>query len=228
MLNNTTPIRIAVVEDDAKIAQLLVDYLELESYQTVVFHNGHQAFEYLQNNSVQMLILDWMLPGMDGLSLCQAIRSKSDIPIMMLTAKIEEIDRLAGLDSGADDYVCKPFSPKEVMARIRAMLRRYMSHYQEKNEAWKIISDSKEIYWQQQLLPLTRHEFEMLSLLLNRPGRVFSRAQLLDQINTDSKEVSDRAIDSHIKNIRKKIQVIDPQCECITSVYGVGYRFDRP
>lgn len=228
MPNNTTPIRIAVVEDDVKIAQLLVDYLVLENYQTIVFHNGQQAFEYLQNNSVQMLILDWMLPGMDGLSLCQAIRSKSDIPIMMLTAKIEEIDRLAGLDSGADDYVCKPFSPKEVVARIRAMLRRYMSQHQGKNEAWKIISDSKEIYWQQHLLPLTRHEFEMLSLLLNRPGRVFSRAQLLDQINTDSKEVSDRAIDSHIKNIRKKIQAIDPQCECITSVYGVGYRFDRP
>ena len=200
----------------------------LENYQAIVFHNGQQAFEYLQNNTVQMLILDWMLPGMDGLSLCQAIRSKSDIPIMMLTAKIEEIDRLAGLDSGADDYVCKPFSPKEVVARIRAMLRRYMSQHQGKNEAWKIISDCKEIYWQQHLLPLTRHEFEMLSLLLNRPGRVFSRAQLLDKINIESKEVSDRAIDSHIKNIRKKIQAIDPQCDCISSVYGVGYRFDRP
>ena len=228
MPNNTVPIRVVVVEDDTKIAQLLVDYLVLENYQAIVFHNGQQAFEYLQNNTVQMLILDWMLPGMDGLSLCQAIRSKSDIPIMMLTAKIEEIDRLAGLDSGADDYVCKPFSPKEVMARIRAMLRRYMSQHQEKTEAWKIISDSKEIYWGQHLLPLTRHEFEMLSLLLNRPGRVFSRAQLLDKINIESKEVSDRAIDSHIKNIRKKIQAIGPQCDCISSVYGVGYRFDRP
>lgn len=228
MPNNTVPIRVVVVEDDTKIAQLLVDYLVLENYQAIVFHNGQQAFEYLQNNTVQMLILDWMLPGMDGLSLCQAIRSKSDIPIMMLTAKIEEIDRLTGLDSGADDYVCKPFSPKEVMARIRAMLRRYMSQHQEKTEAWKIISDSKEIYWGQHLLPLTRHEFEMLSLLLNRPGRVFSRAQLLDKINIESKEVSDRAIDSHIKNIRKKIQAIDPQCDCISSVYGVGYRFDRP
>ena len=220
--------RILLIEDDPKLSKFIEMELGLEGYQITVATTGLDGLQLARDTQPDLVILDWMLPGMDGLSLCQAIRSKSDIPIMMLTAKIEEIDRLAGLDSGADDYVCKPFSPKEVMARIRAMLRRYMSQYQEKNEAWKIINDSKEIYWGQHLLPLTRHEFEMLSLLLNRPGRVFSRAQLLDKINIESKEVSDRAIDSHIKNIRKKIQAIDPQCDCISSVYGVGYRFDRP
>lgn len=179
------PRRVLVVEDDAKIAQLLLDHLRSEGFEASSVADGQIALRQIEATPPAAVILDLMLPGLDGISVCKAVRRFSEVPILMLTARIEEVDRLLGLDSGADDYVCKPFGPREVVARVRALLRR-------------------------------------------SEGRVFSRSQLLDCVHDDLRDVSDRAIDSHIKNLRRKIEAVEPGCDCIASVYGIGYRFELP
>jgi two-component system response regulator BaeR len=146
----------------------------------------------------------------------------------MLTARVEELDRLLGLDTGADDYVCKPFSPREVVARVRSLLRRSEGRLIASTTPWRIDEASFRINWRGTLLPLTRLEFLMFRLLLSRPGRVFSRANLLQSVYNEQRDISDRAIDTHIKNLRRKIQVIEPSFDCISTVYGLGYRFDPP
>ena len=174
------------------------------------------------------VILDWMLPRMDGIGVCKALRVFSDVPILMLTARIDEVDRLLGLDAGADDYVCKPFAPREVIARVLALLRRAEGRVKSSNRPWEIDEASFKISWRGQWLSLTRIEFMMFRLLLSRPGRVYSRDQLLASVHDSQRDISDRAIDTHIKNLRKKVQVVEPGTDCIASVYGVGYRFDLP
>jgi two-component system response regulator BaeR len=159
---------------------------------------------------------------------CQAVRAFSEVPILMLTARIDEVDRLLGLDTGADDYVCKPFSPREVIARVRALLRRAEGRVKSSNKPWEIDDASFRISWRGQWLELTRIEFMMFRLLLSRPGRVYSRDHLLSSVHDSQRDISDRAIDTHVKNLRKKVQAVDPGTECIASVYGVGYRFDIP
>jgi len=165
---------------------------------------------------------------MDGIGVCKAVRVFSDVPILMLTARIDEVDRLLGLDTGADDYVCKPFAPREVIARVRALLRRAQGQVKHSSNPWEIDEASFRISWYGQWLNLTRIEFIMFRLLLSRPGRVYSRDQLLASVHDSQRDISDRAIDTHIKNIRKKIQAVNPGIDCIASVYGVGYRFDIP
>ncbi len=169
-----------------------------------------------------------MLPSLDGMALCRALRRFSDVPIIMVTARVDEVDRLLGLDIGADDYVCKPFSPREVVARVRALLRRADGLMSTAQQDWHVDEVGHRISWQGQWLPLTPVEFRMLRLLLTRPGRAYSRAQLLDSVHQDLRDVSDRAIDSHVKNLRRKIQAVEPAFDSIVSVYGVGYRFDAP
>jgi two-component system, OmpR family, response regulator BaeR len=216
-----TPMRrVLVVEDDAKIAQLLLDYLRNEGFDAGAVADGKLALQQIEQAPPALVILDLMLPGLDGIGVCRAVRRFSDLPILMLTARVDEVDRLLGLDTGADDYVCKPFSPREVMARVRALVRRADGRTVAAAMPWAVDEEALRIAWRGQWLPLTPLEFRMLRLLLGRPGRVFSRTQLRD--------VSDRAIDSHIKNLRRKIQAMEPGCECIASVYGVGYRFDAP
>jgi two-component system, OmpR family, response regulator BaeR len=222
----TSARRVLVVEDDATIAQLLLDYLRDEGFEAEAIADGEVALETIERSPPALVILDLMLPGLDGLSVCKAVRKFSDIPILMLTARVDEIDRLLGLDTGADDYVCKPFSPREVMARVRALVRRADGKLKTAARPWEVDDDALRICWQGEWLPLTALEFRMLRLLVSQPGRVFSRAQLLDCVHADLREVSDRAIDSHIKNLRRKIQALEPSCEYIASVYGVGYRFD--
>lgn len=220
--------RILVVEDDPKIARLLVDYLEVEGFAADVVADGQEAVDCIRREPPSLVLLDLMLPGLNGVAVCEAVRPFYDGPIIMVTARVEEIDRLVGLDSGADDYVCKPFSPREVMARVKAQLRRVQRRVASEPDPWVIDDDRFRIAWQGHGLDLTVLEFRMLRLLLGKPGRVFSRAQLLDSLHTDERDVSDRAIDSHVKNLRKKIQAVDPQFDCIQSVYGVGYRFECP
>lgn len=220
--------RILVVEDDLKIARLLVDYLEVEGFSADVVADGQEAVDSIRREPPSLVLLDLMLPGLNGVAVCEAVRQFYDEPIIMVTARVEEIDRLLGLDSGADDYVCKPFSPREVMARVKAQLRRVQRRVVSEPDPWTIDDDRFRIAWQGHGLDLTVLEFRMLRLLLGKPGRVFSRAQLLDSLHTDERDVSDRAIDSHVKNLRKKIQAVDPQFDCIQSVYGVGYRFECP
>jgi len=226
---NDTPVRILVVEDDAKIASLLVDYLRHEAYEASSLADGLLALAAIEQDSPDAVVLDLMLPGMDGLAVCQAVRQFSDVPILMLTARVEEVDRLMGLDSGADDYVCKPFSPREVMARMRALVRRSKGRMvQAPASVWAIDEAANRIAWRAQWLTLTPVEYRILHLLMGHPGRIYSRAQLLDQIHTDLRDVSDRAVDSHIKNVRRKLQAAEPGLDCIASVYGLGYRFDPP
>ena len=219
---------VLVVEDDPKIARLLVDYLHAEGWQAQTVANGLLAVQSVRQAVPAAIILDLMLPGLDGIGVCRAVRAFSDVPIIMLTARIDELDRLLGLDTGADDYVCKPFSPRELMARVRALLRRADGRLVRHTPAWTVDDNSLRIAWRGRWLALTPLEFRMLRLLLGRPGRVFGRAQLLDGVHAELRDVSDRAIDSHVKNLRRKIAAADPGCDCIASVYGVGYRFDPP
>lgn len=220
--------RVLVVEDDPRIALLLVDYLRHEGLQASSLADGQLALHEVQYATPDLLILDLGLPGMDGVSLCRAVRQFSDVPILMLTARVDELDRLLGLNSGADDYVCKPFSPREVMARVQALLRRAQGRTLARAQAWEVDESGLRIAWRGQWLSLTPLEFRMLRQMLSHPGRVFSRQQLLDSAHNDQREVSDRAIDTHVKNIRRKLQVVNPADDCISSVYGVGYRFEAP
>jgi two-component system response regulator BaeR len=227
-MSAVNPRRVLVVEDDPKIARLLADYLGRDGFDAATMADGQMALSLIEQSVPALVILDVMLPGMDGMSVCRAVRRFSDVPIIMVTARVDEVDRLLGLDIGADDYVCKPFSPREVVARARALLRRVDGRVSTGAQLWQVDEAGHRISWRGQWLPLTPVEFRMLQLLLTRPGRVFSRAQLLDSVHQDLRDVSDRAIDSHVKNLRRKIQAVEPGFESIMSVYGVGYRFDAP
>lgn len=220
--------RVLVVEDDRKISELLLNYLRADGYEATPVFDGREAVQCVSQHAPDLVILDWMLPGMDGIGVCKTIREFSDVPILMLTARIDELGRLLGLDTGADDYVCKPFAPREVVARVRALLRRASGKVKASPQAWVIEDASFRISWMGQWLPLTRIEFMMFRTLLARPGRVFSREQLLASVHDSHRDISDRAIDTHIKNLRRKVQVVEPASDCISSVYGLGYRFDIP
>ncbi|MCF8167371.1 MAG: response regulator [Rhodoferax sp.] len=227
-MTDITAQRVLVVEDDRKISDLLQNYLRASGYEAEAAYDGRDALRQIERQVPDAVILDWMLPGLDGISVCKAVRAFSDVPILMLTARIDEVDRLLGLDTGADDYVCKPFAPREVMARIRALLRRAEGRVKTSTKPWEVDDASFRISWRGQWLVLTRIEFMMFRLLLSRPGRVYSRDQLLASVHDSQRDISDRAIDTHIKNLRKKVQAVEPGTDCIASVYGVGYRFDIP
>ncbi len=216
--------RIVIVEDEPELAQLVADYARSHGYAPEVFGDGGEALAACLHAMPDLVVLDLMLPGMDGLTVCRALRAQSDVPVIMVTALVEEIDRLLGLDSGADDYLCKPFSPRELMARIKAILRR--TQPRAAASAYVVDEAAKRISMHGQALDLTPSEFTLLAALMRRPGQVFSRAQLLDLAGQDSLDVTDRAIDSHIKNLRRKIAVVLPDADAIGSVYGLGYRFD--
>jgi two-component system response regulator BaeR len=220
--------RVLVVEDDPKIARLLLDYLGRDGFDAVAIADGKAALSEIERSIPALILLDLMLPGLDGMSICRAVRRFSDVPIIMVTARVDEVDRLLGLDIGADDYVCKPFSPREAVARVRALLRRTDGLNSTARQEWHVDEVGHRISWLGHWLPLTPVEYRMLRLLLTRPGRAFSRAQLLDSVHQEMRDVSDRAIDSHVKNLRRKIQAVEPLFESIVSVYGVGYRFDAP
>lgn len=223
--------KICVVEDDVKIAKVLIDYLQANAYHATHFMDGLQAFEALRTQSFDVVLLDRMLPSLDGVSLCQRLREFSAVPVIMLTAMVEEEDKLDGLDAGADDYVCKPFSPREVIARVKAQLRRsQFASNSEVSEVWPYVVNqtNMSISMQGKMLNLTPVEYRILAELLLHPGRVYSRQQLLDVASDDNRDSSDRTIDAHIKNLRKKIDAICDLSQRLQSVYGVGYRFALP
>ncbi|MBC3882594.1 response regulator [Undibacterium sp. LX40W] len=222
---------ICVIEDDIKIASVLIDYLHANTYRTTHFVDGLQAFEALRTQNFDVVLLDRMLPGLDGVSLCQRLREFSAVPVIMLTAMVEEEDKLDGLDAGADDYVCKPFSPREVVARVKAQLRRsQFASNNEVSEVWPYVVNqtNMSISMQGKTLNLTPVEYRILAELLLHPGRVYSRQQLLDVASDDNRDSSDRTIDAHIKNLRKKVDAISDLSQRLQSVYGVGYRFALP
>ena len=221
---------VLIVEDDAKIADMLANYLQMQGFATFICANGLDAVSWVRTHAPAVLLLDLMLPGLDGLGVCRAVRAFSAVPIIMVTARVDEIDRLLGLDIGADDYICKPFSPREVVARIKSLLRRSQGvlSAQNSNPGFNVSDLKQQVEWCGQTLPLTPIEFRLLRLLLSRPGQVYSRAHLLDCLHEDFRETSDRAIDSHIKNLRRKLEQAGTDKHTITSVYGVGYRYEKP
>jgi two-component system response regulator BaeR len=215
---------IMIVEDEPELAALVADYARMSGYTPQVFGDGRDALAAIRAKPPALVVLDLMLPGLDGLSLCRELRAFSQLPVIMVTARVEEIDRLLGLELGADDYLCKPFSPRELMARIKAILRR--AGPAEPRRGLVVDEAARRITVHGQPLDLTPTEFAILAALARRPGQVFSRAQLLDAARADSLEATDRAIDSHIKNLRRKIDAAAPGLEAIRAIYGLGYRFD--
>ena len=221
--------RILVVEDEPTIAEILVDYLRHAGFTPSHMDNGSKALDAIRADPPDLVVLDIMLPGLDGMSVCREVRKFSAVSIIMVTARVEEIDRLMGLEVGADDYVCKPFSPREVVARVTTVLRRAASRGGNEAAAPPLLEvdeESQRITISGQRLDLTPTEFRLLRLLAARPGRIYSRAQILDLAYVEDQDVSDRIIDSHVKNLRKKIAAVLPGVDLIHSVYGVGYRFE--
>ncbi|MCP5208500.1 MAG: response regulator [Hahellaceae bacterium] len=218
--------KILIVEDEPKLAQLLADYLTQSNFSPVIIDNGLQVTDWVKTNRPALILLDLMLPGKDGMTLCKEVRQFSQVPIIMVTARVEEIDRLLGLELGADDYICKPFSPREVLARVKAVLRRTQPDSRASNDGVVLDEDRYKASINGKELPLTAVEFHLLKILHADPGRIYSREQLMNHIYSDHRIVSDRTIDSHIKKLRKKIADISPDAEIIHSVYGVGYKFE--
>jgi len=220
---------IAIVEDEPKLAALLDDYLLKEGFGTRLYNDGSEALQRLQASLPDLILLDLMLPGTDGLTLCREIRKSSQVPIIMLTARVDEIDRLLGLEIGADDYICKPFSPREVVARVKAVLRRVSPANEVDDSAadsLRVSEHTAQILFNDRACSLTSVELKLLKTLVGQAGRIFSRNQLMTQIYPDSRIVSDRTIDSHVKKLRQKIQSLDSEREYIHSVYGIGYKYE--
>ena len=219
--------RILVVEDEPKMATLVSDYLRAAGYVPHCLTDGRDVVSAFKAGQHDLILLDLMLPGRDGFDICRELRSFSAVPIVMLTARVEEAERLLGLDLGADDYICKtPFSPREIVARVKAVLRRSQRQVDHEPSPVQVEEDGLRARYKGVALDLTPIEFRLLKTLASAPGRVFSRNALLDKLHADQRAVTDRAVDSHIKNLRRKLEQADAGQDCIRSIYGVGYRFD--
>src|SRR5210317_2397238 len=220
--------KILIVEDEPKIASLLADYLQSQgSFHTHAVHRGDLAMDAFGKFAPDLVLLDLMLPGMDGIEVCKQLRAVSEVPIIMVTARVEEIDRLLGLELGADDYICKPFSPREVVARVKAVLRRSGPDVSARRpKALHMDEEKFKATLNGNDLMLTPVEFALLRTLSGQEGRVFSRDQLMNEMYQDYRVVSDRAVDTHIKNLRKKISDASGSEDMIKSVYGLGYRYE--
>ena len=226
----TTP-QLLVIEDDTTISPPLADYFQAAGWRVTHVADGRSGVEQARTGRPDLIVLDLMLPQLDGISVCAAVRGFSAVPIIMLTARVDEIDRLLGLDSGADDYVCKPFSPREVVARVRAHLRRAAlagGAVPAEAPAFVVERDTMRVLHGGVALNLTPVEFRILAELIDNPDRVYSRQQLLDFAHEDQRDINDRTVDSHVKNIRRKLAARLPEVDCLQSVYGVGYRFAMP
>ena len=221
---------VLIVEDEVKIARLLEEYLVSAGYAATVLERGDEVVTWVRDRNPDLVLLDVMLPGKDGLEVCRELRSFTQLPIIMVTARVEEVDRLLGLELGADDYVCKPFSPREVGARVKAVFRRLGGGEDNADAAsapgLRIDRDRHSAQLDEHELDLTRVELRVLDALAHPPGRVWSRDQLLDRMYDDGRVVSDRTVDSHIANLRRKLQAVRPHDEGVQAVYGVGYRLD--
>lgn len=219
---------ILIVEDEVRLAELLSDYLRAAGYVTEQLATGDGVVDWVRAQQPALLLLDLMLPGRDGLSICKELRSFSTLPIIMTTAKVEEIDRLLGLELGADDYICKPYSPREVVARVKAVLRRHGAERSRLPDAAPLAlrPEQLRVTANEREIELSAVEFALLQTLFDAPGRIFSRHQLMSRIYQDNRIVSDRTIDSHIKKLRRRLTELHPQRELIHSVYGVGYRYE--
>ena len=224
--------KILVVDDERKVCELVRAYLEKDGYDVVIATDGKSALEQAHYRQPDLVLLDLNLPEIDGLEVCKTLRSRSSVPIIMLTARDEETDKIIGLELGADDYVTKPFSPREVVARVRAIFRRLDegTSQAEQISAGDLYLDlaRHEASYAGQPLPLTPSEFKLLTILAGNPGRVYTRLQLLDQAFGESYEGYERTIDAHIKNIRQKMAKLAPERpNPLNTVIGVGYKLEK-
>lgn len=219
--------KILIVEDEENIAEVLIAYAKQQDYETEHFNSGKGVVSFVKQNAVDLILLDLMLPDVDGIELCKQIRAFSSVPIIMLTAKSEEIDRLLGLELGADDYICKPFSPKEVIARIQAVLRRTSQPKTNiiNHNNFQLHKDDYEARLNGKSIGFTAVEFKIFLLFISHVGRVFTREDIINNVYSDTTDISDRNIDTHIKNIRKKINDVQAGLNPIAAVYSVGYKF---
>jgi two-component system, OmpR family, response regulator BaeR len=229
---------ILLVEDEKILGETLAAYLCKDSFNVEVVDDGADVMATFTRCQPVMVLLDLMLPNIDGITLCRQIRKISNVPIIMLTARVDEVDRLLGLEIGADDYICKPFSPREAVARVKAVLRRYHNETEVLStesasqitisSPLHINNSTMEAHWNDISLSLTAVEFRLLQTMVKEPKRVFSREQLMLKIYSDHRIVSDRTIDSHITKLRRKLSSAGDGKDVIRSVYGAGYKFEFP
>lgn len=221
--------RILIVDDEPKIVKLARDYLERSGYGVLTAVNGSTALAIARADKPDLVVLDLNLPGMDGLDVCRAIRRESDVPIIMLTARVEEMDRLIGLELGADDYISKPFSPRELVARIKAVLRRVRGDLQHAGTVrvadLEIDLEGYRVFRGGEPVELSRTEFNLLAVFAQHPGQSFTRAQLLSRLHGVAYDGYDRSVDAHVKNLRRKLEEDPANPRYILTVFGIGYRF---
>jgi two-component system, OmpR family, response regulator BaeR len=218
--------KILIVEDEPKLAALVADYLKAAGYEPHCIENGLDAIPWLRSHAADLVLLDLMLPGRDGLEICRELREFSDVPVVMVTARVEEIDRLIGLEAGADDYVCKPFSVRELVARVKALLRRPRAAADTAAYGLVIDEPRHRAALDGRDLDLTPVEFRLLGALAAMPGRVLSREKLLERLYADHRVVTDRTVDAHVKNLRRKLGEARPGEDLVRSIYGVGYKLE--
>jgi two-component system alkaline phosphatase synthesis response regulator PhoP len=220
---------ILVVDDEPKISKLARDYLEKSGFGVVTAVDGQTALTTFRHEKPNLVVLDLNLPGMDGLDVCRALRRESDVPIIMLTARVEEMDRLIGLELGADDYITKPFSPRELVARVRAVLRRVSGGVHQPGLVrvgdLEIDLQGHKVSRAEEVIELSRTEFNLLALLAQNSGQTFTRAQLLSRLHGVTYDGYDRSIDAHIKNLRRKLEPDPAEPQYVLTVYGIGYKF---
>jgi two-component system alkaline phosphatase synthesis response regulator PhoP len=220
--------KILVIDDEPKIVEICHDYLKADGYEVISAVDGPNGLAAIRREKPDLIVLDLMLPGMDGFDLCRQLRRESNVPVIMLTARVDEADKLAGLELGADDYITKPFSPRELVARVRTVLRRagggeppdvlQVGELTLDRERYAVTLPGREE-------SLTPTEFEILFTLASQPGRIFTRSQLLTAVHGVAFASYERAIDSHIRNLRKKLEVSEDESRYIATIYGVGYKF---
>ncbi|MCC3867205.1 response regulator transcription factor [Terrisporobacter mayombei] len=222
-------IKILVVDDEQKICEFVKAYLDREGYEVTVVYNGKSAIESFEDADYDLIILDRMLPDISGEKVCKQIRQKSEIPIIMLTAKIEDEDRIEGFTLGCDDYLCKPFNVRELVLRVKAILKR--NNKLSDNNIIKFGNEveidtlSYDVRIRNKLVSLTNTEYKILLMLISNPHKVFTRIEILEQLEEGYYEKDDRAVDNHIKNLRQKIEENPKDCKIIQTVYGIGYKF---
>jgi len=217
--------KILIVEDEVELSLVVTKYLQAAGFETQEFASGEGVVAWVKQNKPDVILLDWNLPGQDGLSICKEICAFSEIPIIMTTAKVDEIDRLIGLEAGADDYVCKPYSAKEVVARVKVRLRR-LNRLTTQEPSLQLDESLMSIQFEGTTLQLTAIEFNLFSLFYHNPRRIYSRQHIMDRVYQDYRVVSERTIDSHIRNLRLKLNQLSPDQDLIQSIYAVGYKYE--
>jgi two-component system response regulator BaeR len=223
---------ILVVEDDEDLGEILVRFIEASGYNVTWFKSGEGVIDHVQNSMPHLILMDVMLPGVDGVTLTKQIRQFSDVPIIMVTAKTDEISRLIGLQSGVDDYICKPYSGPELVLRVKAILRRVntqldisVSKSVEHKKMLQLDEVQLKVSYGENQKKITFVEYSLLNLLISNPNRIYNREQIIELVYDSLRDISDRTVDSHIRNVRKKLLDLGLEYEAIESVYGVGYRY---